>query len=143
MARDLAEAVADGLAEFIDNPKHRRWKLVRLTPKGDARYRELNARFLAIASTMGVGLSEADIRKTAEILRCLSEEAKGIRSRNDRAHCAVGKVTAAADRRVSVSSTRHSPIEALAAFSLVTTQLPIHRFTGCGTPMIFRNRGSG
>jgi hypothetical protein len=31
----------------------------------------------------------------------------------------------------------------LAAFSLVATQLPIHRFTGCGTPMIFRDCGSG
>jgi hypothetical protein len=41
--------------------------LVQLTPRGDARYYELNARFLAIASTMGVGLSEADIRRTTEI----------------------------------------------------------------------------
>jgi hypothetical protein len=39
--------------------------------------RELNARFLAIASTMGVGLSEADVRKTIEIVRRLSDEAKG------------------------------------------------------------------
>ena len=26
---------------------------------------------------------------------------------------------------------------------MVATQLPIHRFTGCGTPMIFRDCGSG
>ena len=62
--------------EFIDNPKHRRSKLVRLTPKGDARYRELNARFLLIASTMGVALSEADIRKTIETVRHLSDDVK-------------------------------------------------------------------
>jgi hypothetical protein len=37
----------------------------------------LSARFLAIASTMGDELSEADIRKTAEIVRRLSDEAKG------------------------------------------------------------------
>jgi hypothetical protein len=49
------------------------------------------------------------------------------------------KVTAAAGRRASVSSTSHSHIEPLAVFSLVATQLPIHRFTGCGTPMIFRD----
>ena len=36
--------------------------------------------FLSIAATMGVALSEADIRKTTEIVRQLSEEAKG---RND------------------------------------------------------------
>ena len=50
---------------------------MRLTPRGAARYRELNARFLAIASTMGVALSEADIRKTVEIVRRLSDEVKG------------------------------------------------------------------
>ena len=74
----LADGLAaDGLVEFVDNPKHRRSKLVRLTRKGDARYRKLSARFLAIASTMGTGLSEADIHKTIEILRQLSDEAKG------------------------------------------------------------------
>ena len=57
------ERAAEGLVEFIDNPKHRRSKLVRLTPKGDSRYRELNARLPSIASTMGVALSEADIRQ--------------------------------------------------------------------------------
>ena len=77
MQRLADELAADGLVEFVDNPKHRRSKLVRLTPGGDARYRELNARFLAIASTMGVGLSEADIRKTVEIVRRLSDEVKG------------------------------------------------------------------
>jgi hypothetical protein len=37
----------------------------------------LGARFLAIASTMGAELSEADIRTTIEIVRRLSDEAKG------------------------------------------------------------------
>ena len=50
---------------------------MRLTRKGDARYRELNARFLAIASTLGVALSEGDIRRTTEIVRQLSDEVKG------------------------------------------------------------------
>jgi DNA-binding MarR family transcriptional regulator len=47
----IAHACIDGLVKFIDDPKHRRSKLVRLTRKGDARYRELNARFLAVASS--------------------------------------------------------------------------------------------
>jgi DNA-binding MarR family transcriptional regulator len=76
MQRLADELAADGLVEFIDNPKHRRSKLVQLTAKGDARYRELNARFLVIASTMGVALSEADIRKTIEIVRHLSDDVK-------------------------------------------------------------------
>jgi DNA-binding MarR family transcriptional regulator len=77
MQRLADELAAEGLVEFIDNPKHRRSKLVRLTRKGDARYRELNARFLAIASTLGVALSKADIRRTTEIVRQLSDEVKG------------------------------------------------------------------
>ena len=76
MQRLADELEADGLVEFIDNPKHRRSKLVRLTRRGDSRYRELNARFLSIASTTGVALSEADIRKTIEIVRQLSTDVK-------------------------------------------------------------------
>lgn len=76
MQRLADELAAEGLVAFIGNPKHRRSMLVRLTPKGDARYRELNARFLAIAATIGVGLSEADLRRTTEIVRRLSDEVK-------------------------------------------------------------------
>lgn len=76
MQRLADELAAEGLVEFIDNPKHRRSKLVRLTPEGVARYREFNARFLSIASTMGTDLSETDIRKTIEIVRRLSDDVK-------------------------------------------------------------------
>jgi DNA-binding MarR family transcriptional regulator len=76
MQRLADELAAEGLVTFIDNPKHRRSKLVQLTRKGEARYREQNARFLVIASTMGVALSEADIRKTTEIVRQLSDDVK-------------------------------------------------------------------
>ena len=77
MQRLADELAAEGLVEFVDNPNHRRSKLVRLTRQGTARYRELTSRFLAIASTMGTDLSEADIRKTTEVVRRLSE---GVRS---------------------------------------------------------------
>src|SRR5499426_2096187 len=76
MQRLADELATEGLVEFIDNPKHRRSKLVRLTPKGDARYRALNARLLTIASTMGVALGEAEIRRTAEIVRQMGDEVK-------------------------------------------------------------------
>jgi DNA-binding MarR family transcriptional regulator len=76
MQRLADELAAERLVTFIDNPKHRRSKLVQLTPKGDARYRELNARLLSIASIMGVALSEPDIRKTTEVVRHLSDDVK-------------------------------------------------------------------
>lgn len=80
MQRLADELAAEGLVKFVDNPKHRRSKLVRLTPKGDRHYRALNKRFLAIASTLGIDLSEQDIRRTGEILRRLSEEVKSVQS---------------------------------------------------------------
>lgn len=76
MQRLANELAAEGLVEFIDNPKHRRSKLVGLTPKGDAHYRELDARLRSIASTMGANLSEADIRETITIVRQLSDDVK-------------------------------------------------------------------
>ena len=74
MQRLANELAAEELVEFIDNPKHRRSKLVWLTRKGDARYHEHNAKLLAIASTLGAALSEADIRRTTEILGRLSDD---------------------------------------------------------------------
>jgi DNA-binding MarR family transcriptional regulator len=78
MQRLADELAADGLVEFIDNPKHQRSKLVQLTPKGRVRYRALDARFLAIASTLGAGLSEGEIRRASDIVRRLSDEVKGV-----------------------------------------------------------------
>ena len=77
MQRLADELAADGLAEFVDNPRHRRSKLVRLTPDGEARYREQNERLLMIATSMCTGLNEPDIRQTAEVVRRLSDEVAG------------------------------------------------------------------
>src|SRR5215468_5962887 len=76
MQRLADELTAEGLVQLIDNPKHKRSKLLQLTPEGDARYRELSARLLSIASTMGVAFSEPDIRRTTEIVRQLSDDVK-------------------------------------------------------------------
>jgi DNA-binding MarR family transcriptional regulator len=82
MQRLANELAASRLVEFIDNPKHRRSKLVRLTPRGVASYRELDARLHAIASQLGVGVSDEDICRATEIVRQLSADvtaqAKGL-----------------------------------------------------------------
>jgi DNA-binding MarR family transcriptional regulator len=77
MQRLADELAAEGLVEFIENPKHRRSKLVRLTPKGLSRYSALTVELLTVASTLGVGISERDIRKATESVRLLSNELKG------------------------------------------------------------------
>jgi DNA-binding MarR family transcriptional regulator len=76
MQRLADELAVEGLVKFIDNPKHRRSKLVQLTRKGEARFRDLNARLLVIASTMGRGLTDADIRRTTQVVRQLSDDVK-------------------------------------------------------------------
>jgi DNA-binding MarR family transcriptional regulator len=78
MQRLANELAAERLVEFIDNPTHRRSKLVRLTRKGQARYRELETRFLAIASTVGVGLTEGEIRGATEIVRQLGDDVAAV-----------------------------------------------------------------
>jgi DNA-binding MarR family transcriptional regulator len=78
MQRLANELAAERLVEFIDNPTHRRSKLVRLTRKGHARYRELETRFLAIASTVGVGLTEGEIRGATEIVRQLGDDVAAV-----------------------------------------------------------------
>jgi len=83
MQRLADELAAEGLVEFIENPKHRRSKLVQLTREGAMRYREFNTRFLSIASTTGLALSEADIRKAIEVVRHLSDDVK---ARSERPH---------------------------------------------------------
>lgn len=76
MQRLANELAAEGLVEFVDNPRHRRSKLVRLTPDGEARYRELETSLLSIASTLGADISEAELRRTIEIIRHLSDDVK-------------------------------------------------------------------
>jgi DNA-binding MarR family transcriptional regulator len=79
MQRLANELAAEGLVEFIPNPHHRRSQLVRLTAKGDARYRDLNTRLLSIAATMVVDLNERAIRRTIAIVRHVSEDVKARR----------------------------------------------------------------
>lgn len=75
LANELAE---ERLVEFVDNRRHRRSKLVRLTPKGELRFRELYARLLALTSAMGADLGEAEIKRATKIVRQLGEEMKAL-----------------------------------------------------------------
>jgi DNA-binding MarR family transcriptional regulator len=74
MQRLADELATEGLVEFVANPKHRRSKLVQLTRKGAARYREMSAQFLAMASTIGGELNETEIRRTTAVVRQLSDD---------------------------------------------------------------------
>jgi DNA-binding MarR family transcriptional regulator len=76
MQRLADELAAEGLVEFVENPRHRRSQLVRLTSVGEAHHRELSASLLSLSSTLAVHLGEPEIRRTIEILQQLSEDVK-------------------------------------------------------------------
>ncbi|HYE85046.1 MAG TPA: MarR family transcriptional regulator [Vicinamibacterales bacterium] len=81
MQRLADELAAEGLVEFVDNPKHQRSRLVRLTRKGAARYQQMAARLLELAATMGGELTESEIRRTSAIVRLIGDEARNLSSR--------------------------------------------------------------
>lgn len=72
LADDLA---AEGLVEFIDNPKHARSKLVRLTPKGSRRFKDLEWRLAAIGAGFVEPCSAVELRQAVEIVRRLGADA--------------------------------------------------------------------
>jgi DNA-binding MarR family transcriptional regulator len=76
MQRLADELAADGLVEFVENPRHKRSKLVQLTSKGSERYHELSTRLRSVASTLGADLDEGDIRLTTKVLCYFSRDVK-------------------------------------------------------------------
>ncbi|HBZ68317.1 MAG TPA: MarR family transcriptional regulator [Deltaproteobacteria bacterium] len=70
----LADALADeGLLESIDNPDHRRSKLLRLTSRGRKAYQALLRGQQSFAQELARGFSEDELRRCAWVLRKLRE----------------------------------------------------------------------
>ncbi len=72
------ELVKEGLVEFIDNPAHRRSRLLRLTEKGEQRFEELQGQFIGLTEELARGMDEELLRTTAEGLRCLREKLESL-----------------------------------------------------------------
>ncbi|HUT48030.1 MAG TPA: MarR family transcriptional regulator [Alphaproteobacteria bacterium] len=62
------EMAADGLVEFADNPAHKRSKLVRLTPAGEAVYGELRAAMLALCAELAADMDAGQIETARAVL---------------------------------------------------------------------------
>ena len=63
----------DGLIEFIDNPAHKRAKLMRITPAGSKLLRRIGAASNKWANEMGADFDERTMRVTLAMLRKLRE----------------------------------------------------------------------
>jgi DNA-binding MarR family transcriptional regulator len=70
LADELAE---EGYVEFVDNPQHKKSKLVRLTRKGEARYRAMLKQFHELGAELSKGIGENDLRNAAALIRDLRE----------------------------------------------------------------------
>jgi DNA-binding MarR family transcriptional regulator len=64
---------ADGLAEFHDNPEDRRAMLLRLTPRGRAMLRKIQAAQRVWADAIGAALGERDLRAASATLARLTD----------------------------------------------------------------------
>jgi DNA-binding MarR family transcriptional regulator len=68
----LADAlVADGMAEYVPNPAHRRAKLLRPTPRGWAAIDVLRPRQHAWADRVTAEMDAGEMERTVEVLRRL------------------------------------------------------------------------
>ncbi len=73
LARQSVQRVADlleqdGLAVYQANPRHRRAKLLRLTPQGRSALRAIQAAQRSWADALGAELGEADLRLASTVL---------------------------------------------------------------------------
>jgi DNA-binding MarR family transcriptional regulator len=60
---------AQGLVEFVDNPKHKRSKLVRVTKKGRDRFQSMRKQFLAAAGVYAPFFTAAEVNTATEVCR--------------------------------------------------------------------------
>lgn len=67
------ELHAEGLVEFIDNPAHRRAKLMRLTPRGERLLARMAQSEIAMARRIARHFDPRAARITREVLRMLRD----------------------------------------------------------------------
>jgi DNA-binding MarR family transcriptional regulator len=78
LTRQNVQRIADwlvesGIAEFIDNPNHRRAKLVALTKEGVALRQQLGRRQARWANDTGAHVSAGELRVTTDVLKRLKK----------------------------------------------------------------------
>ena len=60
---------AQGHVEFVDNPKHKKSKLVQATKKGRARFESMRKRFLAAAGVYAPFFTAAEVTMATDVCR--------------------------------------------------------------------------
>lgn len=66
----ICNALEDqGLVEFVDNPKHKRSKLVRVTKKGRERFEAMKKQFLAAAGVYAPFFTAAEVSMATDVCK--------------------------------------------------------------------------
>lgn len=68
--------VKEGLLELVDNPAHKRAKLVRFTDRGQQVYTDMNNRQAKWANDLATELSVDDVRLSEKVMKKLCEALK-------------------------------------------------------------------
>jgi DNA-binding MarR family transcriptional regulator len=68
------EMLKDGVIELINNPAHKRSKLLRLTPEGDAVFQEMSDRIAKLAETLAEQQEVAQLQNAVDVVQKLHEQ---------------------------------------------------------------------
>ncbi len=68
------EMLADGVIELVNNPAHKRSKLLRLTPKGEAVFQELSDRIAVLTETLAQQEDAAQLQNAVVVVKHLHEQ---------------------------------------------------------------------
>ena len=72
------EMLADGVIELVNNPAHKRSKLLRLTPKGEAVFQELSDRIAALSETLAKQRDTAQLENALTVIKHLHEQLRAM-----------------------------------------------------------------
>jgi DNA-binding MarR family transcriptional regulator len=68
------EMLKDGVIELVNNPAHKRSKLLRLTPEGDVVFQEMSDRIAKLAETLAEQHNAAQLQNAADVVKKLHEQ---------------------------------------------------------------------
>lgn len=68
------EMLNDGVIELVNNPAHKKSKLLRLTPEGDIVFQEMSDRIAKLAETLAKQQDAAQLQNAADVVKKLHEQ---------------------------------------------------------------------
>lgn len=68
------EMLKDGVIEFVNNPAHKRSKLMRLTPKGETVFAELSDRIALLSETLAAQKNVDQLQDAVDIVKQLHQQ---------------------------------------------------------------------